>query len=260
MPTLQEAKRSFDEHGFVILKDVFNKDMLAEIESDLIQLMKTNDATVVDEDVNKCWNSLRVRNRRAGSNVYNAFKRLPSVHRLSVEKSTMDILSRVAGIKFPAIVDANCRIDSSGEEQFLFDWHQDYWFSVCSTNAVVAWVPLLGVCPNVGGLDVVSNLETAGRIYDTRANKKYTTYADAVILDEPIPSERALTLDNLDAGDMLLFKFSVLHRSNAVLSREKSRFTMQFRYSDFEDEEFQNHAYKPGVVNDTKVDYLNKGM
>ncbi len=159
-------------------------------------------------------------------------------------------------MKIPALVDVNCRIDSKGDETFLFDWHQDYWFSVCSPSSVVAWVPMMDVDDAVGGLEVISNQWTDGKIYATSRGTTYKSYADAVKLAEAIPVDKA-TRANMQAGDMLFFKFNVLHKSAPIASDTRSRFTVQFRFADFADPEFRRNAFKPGVVNSQRVDFLS---
>jgi hypothetical protein len=65
-------------------------------------------------------------------------------------------------MKSPALVDINCRIDSKDEQKYLFDWHQDYWFSVCSTNSIVVWIPIVNLTPEIGGLEIIENYQTKG--------------------------------------------------------------------------------------------------
>jgi ectoine hydroxylase-related dioxygenase (phytanoyl-CoA dioxygenase family) len=161
-------------------------------------------------------------------------------------------------MRLPSLIDINCRIDSSGEEKFLFDWHQDYWFSIASTQASVVWIPLVDVTPETGGLDVISNRATGGKIYKTAAGGQYNSYADAVVLDEPIPEQDAVVLDDVHAGDVVLFKFNLLHRSRAVTAAAHSRFTVQLRFCDFFDQEFLGHKFRPGTVKPDQIDYLKK--
>ena len=60
------------------------------------------------------------------------------------------------------------------------------------------------------------------------------------------------------AGDALIFKFSLLHKSIPITSQNHSRFTIQLRFSDFEDVEFINNKFKPCVVNESSTEYLQR--
>lgn len=246
----------FNKTGFAICKNVIDQEMLEQIRMDLIALgyqLTGKKFTSVDA----CWNYFRVFDRAAGSLFYNGFKRLPSVYQLSVSKQIDAMLKKSLGLSLPALIDVNCRIDARGEEQFLFDWHQDYWFSVCSPEAVVAWIPLESIDAQTGSLALISNVWTDGRIFRTRAGDVYYSYADAVVLDDCIPLERACSVTPLlQPGDILMFKFNTLHKSEPVRSENRARFTIQLRFADYGDPVFQENSFKPGVVNARHVDFL----
>ncbi len=161
-------------------------------------------------------------------------------------------------MKCPAIVDVNFRIDSMGEEKFLFGWHQDYWFSICSPAAIVAWIPLTAVRGDEnGGVELVPRDATGGRILKTRAGMQYTSYADAVLLDEDVPDGPKVSAD-MDSGDVLFFRFDVLHRSLPVRTADLSRWTLQVRYADLYDDVFREEQFKPGVVTASKSAYAER--
>lgn len=205
--------------------------------------------------IDSAWNWLCHTDRPTAGLLYNAFKRLAAVYQLACAPELLQLLRHEAGVQCPMLVDINCRIDAFAGEKYLFGWHQDYWFSICSPNAVVLWMPLTDVTAETGGLDVISNRLTHGRIFQSKPGLKYDSYADAVQLDEAIPDEDAIRVMPR-ASDALLFRFSVLHRSAPVLTPDRSRFTVQFRFADAADPDFRNNQYKPGVVTHAKVDYL----
>jgi len=208
------------------------------------------------QDIDSAWNWLCKSDRAIAGLLYNAFKRLPSVFKLASSSEILHALVSQANVDSPMLVDINCRIDSNAGDKFLFDWHQDYWFSICSPNAVVVWIPLTDVTPEIGGLDVISNKWTGGRIFSSKAGEKYDSYADAVKLDEEIPHSHAVPMLPL-ATDALLFRFSVLHRSRRVVAEDRSRFTVQLRFADAADRAFRQNQFKPGVVGQQKTDYLS---
>ncbi len=248
--------KSFEETGFMLFNNQVPQQFITRVHSEL-----TYTANKIENggfsDVDDFWNWSKANDRKKGGILYNGFKYLHSVHSLATCDQIIEALKKT-GIQSPALIDINCRIDSNGEEKYLFDWHQDYWFSIASKNAAVIWIPITEITPDLGGLDLISNKHTNGRIYKTKAGGKYNSYADAVLLDEEIPSEHAITINNMSPTDILVFKFNTLHKSNQVTSKTKSRFTIQFRFADFEDPEFMANQYKPGVVINQNVDYLKK--
>lgn len=249
--------KRFEETGFSIFKNQVPADLIKSVQNEL-----TYTANRIENknfcDANEFWNWSKTNDREKGGVLYNGFKHLHSVHSLASSSHITDALAAI-GIKSPALIDINCRIDSIGEEKYLFGWHQDYWFSIASKNAVVVWIPIYEITHDLGGLDLISNEHTSGRIYKTTAGNKYNSYADAVLLNEEIPLDHAITVDNMSPTDILIFKFNLLHKSNQVTSKTRSRFTIQLRFADFDDSEFLGNDYKPGVVINKNVDYLKKG-
>lgn len=130
-------------------------------------------ASVDFKNLDDLWNFYKISDRNRASAIYNGFKYLPSIRRVATSESMHEHLSFFCGIQFPALVGINCRIDSFGEEKYLFDWHQDYWFSVCSPNAIVVWLPVVRLTPAVGGLQIIANGHTGGRILKTKRGYQY---------------------------------------------------------------------------------------
>jgi hypothetical protein len=248
----------FDRDGFAVQRHAIDLGRVRNVQRDLITLGNQIGNTSF-QDLDTLWNHFKANNRDLGGLLYNGFKYLPSVQKIACESSMLDRLGKICGLGFPALIDINCRIDSEGEERFLFDWHQDYWFSVSSPDSVVVWIPVLALTHDLGGVSLISNVHTGNAIYKTRKGTSYHTYADAVVLDSEIPSAHALEFNELSEGDCLMFKFSTLHKSNKIQSKTRSRFTIQLRYADFCNREFKEHKFKPGIVSKDQIDYLDKG-
>lgn len=193
-------------------------------------------------DIDTMWQQLADRDRRLCGRLYNGAKLLPELHTL------VPVLEELVISEFsfsqPALVDINFRIDAPNEDEFLFSWHQDYWFSICSPSAVVAWIPLTGTDPDIGGVELLD--PPVGRIMRAAPNAS-ASYSDSLVLDEPIPDGRFFAPD-VNRGDVLLFTFDELHRSLPNRSSGRCRWTLQFRWADFGEAQFQEEDYKPGLV------------
>ncbi len=245
--------------GFHLASDAIDIDCLRSVREELLAVGRLIDASLPFDSIDAMWNHHKAADRSKASLIYNAFKYLPSVNRLALSEQVTAQLRSLCNMQFPALVDINCRVDSCGESKYLFGWHQDYWFSVCSTQAAVVWIPVMDLDHSVGGLEVISNRHTGGRILKTRAGEQYNSYADAVLLDEALPTHEPTQIDAMRAGDALFFAFNLLHRSLPVVNEERSRFTIQLRFADFGDKQFIHEKYRPGTVTSGNVDYLNKG-
>jgi len=254
----RQPERNYEQHGFDFLRNCISLDRINRIRTEILWLSGMLGGPADACSIDEAWNFFKVQDRRAGALIYNAFKRLPAVHSLCAQDSLIAEIKKITGFALPAILDVNCRIDSQGEERYLFDWHQDYWFSVSSTNALVVWIPLEKVDEETGGIELYTSEDTQHKILKTSSGIEYNTYADAVRLAEDLPTGPTISTF-MDPGDALLFKFNILHRSKPVLSKNRSRFTIQFRYADFADPQFIANEYKPGIVTNTKTSYFNIG-
>lgn len=232
--------------------------MIVEICDDILRMGNSLNSSLCFQDVDSLWNYYKKNDRGKASAIYNGFKYLASIQRLASSEAMHQHLHDLCGIRFPALVDVNCRIDSRGEEKYLFGWHQDYWFSVCSPRAVVVWLPITPLVPIIGGLELMGNPCTGGRILKTKPGGKYQSYADAVLLDDCLPALPVVRVDEMTQGDALFFRFDVLHRSIPIESEDQSRFTVQLRFADYNDVDFINANYRPGTVNSQVVDYIKR--
>jgi hypothetical protein len=256
---MQKTLPSFFQDGYIVKKNIVPTKYVKAVESELLSVANFLDSRKAFTSLDECWNYHKSTNRVRAGKIYNAFKYLCSVHSLATSKELQSFLTNDCGVQIPGLVDVNCRIDSRGEEHYLFGWHQDYWFSVCSPKAVVAWIPITGLSPENGGLEVISNKLTNSRIFKSKGNKgAYNSYADAVLIDENVGHYETTKITELEAGDGLVFSFDVLHRSLPVNSIARSRFTIQLRFADFKDPEFSNNDFKPGMVSRNTVDYIRE--
>lgn len=249
--------------GYALLREVLEKPLLKAVQTELLQvsnlLASREDSDSPFNDLDEAWNYHKSVDRSKASLLYNGFKYLPTVKKVAIADSLLSILKKICGVNLPALTDINCRIDSHGEEKFLFDWHQDYWFSCCSTKAVVVWIPVASIDLSIGGLELISNKHTNGRVLNVRAGSTYNTYADAILLDEPLPTDQTTKITDMCIGDILVFSFNTLHKSLPVDSLTRSRFTIQLRFADYADPQFIEEEYRTGTVTAQNVDYLKRG-
>lgn len=248
-----DQKREFDRSGFIVCKNAVSTTLINAFKSEILSVGKSLSGRDFD-DVDEMYSYIKAHEPKNAGLLYDACKRMPSMHAIAYQPQMLETL-RSVGCKAPAVADVNFRIDSQSREQYLFGWHQDYWFSMGSRNGLVAWMPLTDVTEDIGGLEIISDVFTDRKIYDVRGGGKFDSYADLIVLDETIPSEHA-TSARVEAGDILLFRFDVLHRSLPVLSTLKSRWTVQARYCDFEDAEFQLNGFRTASVSKTSIPYL----
>ncbi|MBA4015777.1 MAG: hypothetical protein C0483_01175 [Pirellula sp.] len=260
--TLDAANDSpaYQRHGFVLARGLIASAAVEQARGELLRAASIIDPEIAREsilDIDAAWQFLVKKDRSLGGLLYNAAKLLPAVQALASSQALIEGVRSIAGFRSPAIVDVNMRIDAPNEGKYLFSWHQDYWFSICSPRSLVAWIPLTDLDDETGGVEVLSLEQSQGRIYRVRAAENYHSYSDSIVLDEPLNASEAVR-PVLSAGDVLFFRFDVLHRSRANLSQDRNRWTVQVRFADLEDPEFRRESFRPGVVTKDKITYLER--
>jgi hypothetical protein len=244
----------FSHEGFELVRGLIPSSAINAARGEIISVGKALGSELGDVDA--VYQDLKQQGGGKSGLLYDACKRMMALNRLAFSDEVIAGLEQV-GCRNPALIDVNFRIDSQGAEKYLFDWHQDYWFSVSSRNGIVAWIPLTDVTVETGGLSVIPLTHSLSKLYRVRPGDKFDSYADAVVLDEPIPREHAIEL-RPSAGDVLFFRFDVLHRSLPVATARRARWTLQARFASFEDEEFRHRGFRPAVVSKGHVPYLEE--
>lgn len=239
--------------GFYLAKSIIPQSHLDKVEVEIKQLAES--LGVQGDSYSSIWNSAVSESREKAALIYNGAKRLPSVLQLP-SNGVIQFAESELGVEFPALVDVNFRIDAPNENKFAFDWHQDYWFSVCSPLALVAWTPLVATDNEIGGVEVYPQPDNNYKIYKVKRNEVYNSYSNSVLLDEDLP-ETPKVVPSVEPGDCLYFRFHMLHRSIPNISLDRQRWTIQSRIADFADLEFKYHDFKPGIVTKDYISYLD---
>lgn len=226
---------------YKVIQGAICQDDLAAVENGLLAAGHQVSG-VSHTDIDEMWMDLSRRDRGLCSLVYNAAKLLPQLHR--PVSSMTELIQTACSFEQPVLVDINFRIDAPSEDEYLFGWHQDYWFSICSPSAVVAWVPLRSTDTQIGGVEIFT--PAVERVLAARQNLS-PSYSDSLVLDEPLPNGVPVA-PNVARGDALIFTFDELHRSLPNRSRSHCRWTIQYRWADLADAAFRMEDFKPGMV------------
>lgn len=246
--------------GAAVVRAVFPPDLYASFRSEVLAVVRQIDPAVHDGcggDIDRAWQALTAKDRKLGGHVYDALKHSMTVRRFATSEALRGVLRDSLGSENLAVVDINFRIDAPSEDHFLFSWHQDYWFSICSPDAVVVWIPMMPLDELTGGVEYLPLGRTQGKIFQVRANPEYRSYSDSVLLDEEVDTEGAVR-PGLSEGDALLFKFNVLHRSMPNRSMTRCRWTAQIRVASYDDPAFGREGFRPGVVTRDRIMYLER--
>jgi hypothetical protein len=254
-----DVERAVREEGAWIARNVFERKMFTRLYADVRTIASSIAPGAVDSNgtIDEAWMTLARRDRALAGLLYDGLKHSLALRYFATHEKLTELVARALGTEAMALVDLNFRIDAPSESQYLFSWHQDYWFSICSPKALVAWIPMMPLDDEVGGIDYLPLTTTEGRLLKVKRAAEYRSYSDSVLLDEELPSTPPET-PQLNLGDALLFTFDVLHRSRPNRSRDRCRWTAQLRFVAYDDPAFLAERYRPGVVTKEKITYLER--
>lgn len=187
--------------------------------------------------------------RRYGSEVYDAVKQIPAFLRLVSDPVHERLFTELRADAIPglAIGGFGIRIDNPLEDRFNANWHQEYPAQLRSPDGIVFWTPLVPVTPELGPvrLCVGSHLDGPVPVFtrDSRNPQKQAAYS-LTLKNESELLERYEHVAPLTApGDLLVIDFMTLHASGDNRGN-RSRWTVQFRYFNFNDATGLAHGWK----------------
>lgn len=256
---------SFHKDGFFHLKnfvdtdtvELFHKNLLCQIE--IILKEKNINLNVYEySDINLLIKDVVKIDRKILSYLYDGMKGLPLLFQISSSKEILYLSNLLQNGKNPFLIDVNFRIDLPNEDKFSFDWHQDFWYTHTDPNSLVFWIPFTNINEKNGKLKVISLSKTKGQIAEVEAEKNFLAYNAAYRLKEGPEIDFNDYFDfDMNAGDVLIFKHSVFHKSGVNSSDYYPRFTLQIRYSDYDLPVFKFQNWRFGTISRDGSSYQN---
>ena len=194
------------------------------------------------------FNAMIAVNRSFGSEVYDAIKQIPAFIRLLADDAHEDLFRQLRPGSFPAIAAGGygIRIDNPSEDKFRTFWHQEYPSQLRSLNGLVCWSPLMNITPDLGPVNFCpgSHREGALPVYNESEGDKRSGAYSLKLHNEQFILEKYETISPLSGPtDLVVIDFLTLHSSGFNRST-RSRWSMQFRYFDFNEVTGTAHGWK----------------
>jgi len=240
----------FHRDGFLVLRDFYDLDsQVVPIQRAIHHVigllirkydLPINHPSFTPETFDVGYQQLIAHNRAIGGEVYDAVKQIPAFVRLVVCEKHDHLLRQLRKSHLPGVAAGGygIRIDNPDEERFRAPWHQDYLAQLRSMDGLVFWSPLLAVTPEMGPVEVCLGSHQGGPVpVHTRDpdNPDKTGAYGLILKDEANRISRYEHAAPLtDPGDLIILDFLLIHRSGRNIA-ERSRWSMQMRYFNFED-------------------------
>ncbi len=255
-----ECLKHYQSQGWVLLKKFYNKTTdLQPIHYDVNRLLSLKLAEIdihmpLDQQAsisNDDFLVLCARNREKGGEIYRATRHFSSTHKLLVKEKNLQLAKLFMQTDAINVIPyVPLRIDIKGEEEYLFDWHQDYPYTQGSTDGIVIWAPLFDVENGEGGVKFKPGSHQLGIlpviVNDHHNSQKNGAHSIRLADLTSCDNQDAYTID-VAAGDALVFSTLLLHKS-LPLNTSKIRWTTQLRYGNFYHPDSVQRGWPGGMI------------
>lgn len=258
-----EDLAEFERNGVLVLRSFFDTDRdIAPIQEGIYAIIGlllekyeiSGDRPPFDPatfDVG--YRELLLKDRGIGGEVYDAIKQIPAFMQFCSHQRLVDITRQIRNTGNPGIAAGGygIRIDNPNEERYRATWHQDYTAQFRSIDGLVFWSPLVPIKDDMGAVEFCVGSHKAGpiRVHDHNPQHPEKTGAYSLTLEsEEVLVDKFERIAPLTAPtDLVIIDYLTIHRSGFNTS-ERSRWSMQLRYFNFEESSGVSHGWKGGAV------------
>lgn len=256
----REQVKSFHDDGFLVIKGFYDVEKeihpiqmgIYKIIGQVLKrhgLADTRDAFLPERFDNTYTDLLNI-SRGYGSEVYDAVKQIPAFIRLLSIPAHESVFKQLRGIDaIPGIAAGGygIRVDNPKEDRYSAPWHQEYPAQLRSLDGLVYWSPLVELSPELGPvrLCVGSQRNGAVPVYTRDPINPEKSGAYGLILqdEQKLITRYEQVAPLTSPGDLVIIDFLTLHASG-INRGDRSRWTMQFRYFNFNDPVGMRHGWK----------------
>jgi hypothetical protein len=249
---------AFHETGILVLKDFYAFEKLQAIQLGIYQVIgqvmirhgvADRRPSFSPATFDHGYSELLSSNRAWGSEIYDMVKQIPAFMRLVSDPAHELLLRELRPESIPAVAAGGygIRIDNPFEDKFRAMWHQEYPAQLRSVDGVVYWSPLVPITEEIGPVMMCPGSHKAGPLPVYNADPDRTGRSGAYALkikdEEEWISRYPKVAPLTNPGDLVVIDFLVLHASG-VNRGNRSRWSMQFRYFNFNDPVGRAHGWK----------------
>lgn len=194
--------------------------------------------------------------RRYGGEVYDAIKQIPEFMQLVSSDRNRSLFSKLRETDLPGLAAAGygIRIDNPHEEAYRSHWHYEYRDQLRSVDGLVYWTPLIPITPEIGPVNICPGSHRDGLRRSYRDDSGQSgAYALRIENEEEVITKFGVEAPLSKPGDLLLIDFLTLHASG-VNDSSRSRWSMQFRYFNFNHESGIKLNWSPGAAQGVKIE------
>jgi len=237
-PLPVEIKEFYNQMGYVIGEGILT-DLIPDIQEDIrnvVRLARDRARLPKLDSSSENFDSGLIELARTDRNkvgeIYDLTNNLVTTKKMSTHPLVLRSIQELIGTKKLYLnLNSVVRMDIPGEQKFLFPWHQDFPYTLGSSDGISIWAPLVDLTGEEGGLDVLPESHKKGILpsYLDASGRQghYVPRLDSWLKNMKIQNIK------VKAGDVIFFSVHLVHRS-VPNKLGKIRWSSQFRYSNFE--------------------------
>lgn len=248
----------YQKNGYAIFKSIPTSSLL-ELKETFVNMTKNsyfryigkpNGPIEEDYVINKMFIELENKNHKFVTKIFDSIRLTTSF--LNVVNSPDHISYCKNLLQVDESVDLfinsmSMRMDPPGSKEFSYGWHTDADVNISNSIFIQAWIPLVDIYEELGGLEIIENSHTKEiktEHTDTikKSVKDGNTYTDPLVYRTPhntkviTPGAKEKTLTP-NFGQTIFFSNKLMHRSGLNLTQNKVRLasTAFYHRSDLND-------------------------
>lgn len=187
--------------------------------------------------------------RKLGGEVYDAIKQIPAFIRMVVDRRHDALFRQLRENSLPGVAGGGfgIRIDVPFEDRFRANWHQEYPAQLRSMDGLVFWSPLVAVTELLGPVEFCLGSHRDGprpvHTSDPRNPSRQGAYSLVLQEEDALLARYEHAAPASNPGDLVIIDFLLLHASGHNRG-DRPRWTMQFRYFNFNDPAGLQHGWQ----------------
>jgi phytanoyl-CoA hydroxylase len=241
------AKKFFDDNGYMIIKNFFTKEELndfkCELRSIITAYMIKAKLAPLEADSDDIFtvgiNQLESINHEYIAAVYDTIFQSPSFFRIVGNKSTEKTVKMLLGMGDARSLYAftnRCLIAPQKENQRTYGWHQEVFYTIPKGKFIQTWAPLIFDTTVLNGtIQVATGSHKEGVAQQTW--DEIEGQAPKIIIKDDIVNRYPKASVEMNVGELLFFSGYLAHRSGNNTS-EQVRYSLVGMYHDVQHEPF----------------------
>ena len=247
---LKELKEHYDEHGWVLVKNIFSQGELLQFRSTVKSgleffLKGTGIEGFLSEDdfLAKGYPLLKDRAPLSATQFYDLLWGTRSFIKLGTNDSFLKCISTFLDVPQENLYSPllRCRVDPPQDDSRTYGWHQEIFYTIPGSHYLQTWAPLINDIPESAGalriLDKSHNECVALQSWNELEGKVLQILADQSVISK----YKKLSIET-ELGDALFFNKYTIHASGNNTT-DRTRYSFVGMFHDFTCKDFKTPIF-----------------